>query len=46
MSLHPRDGWPWMIIDPVAQIVVLSDLHRRGLLTDEEFVRQKDKVLP
>jgi hypothetical protein len=31
--------------DTVAQLTQLADLHRQGLLTDEEFAEQKGKLL-
>jgi hypothetical protein len=34
-----------LVVDPVEQIKELADLRDRGLLSPEEFERQKDKVL-
>jgi hypothetical protein len=31
--------------DPIAQLKELAELHRQGILTDEEFAAQKAKVL-
>jgi hypothetical protein len=33
------------VADPIKQIEALADLRDRGLLTPEEFERQKAKVL-
>jgi len=38
-------GWGLLVVDPVRQLAELADLHRRGLLTPEEYQQQKDKVL-
>jgi len=51
LLIRPPDcgegGPDWMswIVDPVRQIEALDDLFRRGLLTAEDFERQKLKVL-
>lgn len=37
--------WADLVIDPIEQIEELADLRHRGLLTAEEFERQKAKVL-
>jgi Short C-terminal domain len=37
-------GWAAALVDPVEQLEELADLRRRGLLTPEEFERQKLKV--
>jgi hypothetical protein len=37
--------WAKWIVDPVRQIEALDDLLRRGLLSAEDFERQKAKVL-
>jgi putative oligomerization/nucleic acid binding protein len=37
-------GWADLVIDPIEQIEELADLRHRGLLTAEEFERQKAKV--
>ncbi len=34
-----------LVVDPVNQLAELADLHRRGLLSSEEFQEQKNKVL-
>jgi hypothetical protein len=31
--------------DPIAQLKELGELHRQGVLTDEEFAAQKAKLL-
>jgi hypothetical protein len=43
---HDADHW-WqaLVVDPVTQLEALVELRRRGLLTVEEFNRQKAKVL-
>jgi len=33
-----------LIVDPIEQLEELADLRRRGLLTSEEFERQKTRV--
>jgi hypothetical protein len=33
------------MVDPIEQLEELGRLHRRGLLTAEEYERQKDRVL-
>ncbi|MGH9230759.1 MAG: SHOCT domain-containing protein [Acidimicrobiales bacterium] len=33
-----------LIVDPIEQLEEMADLRRRGLLTTEEFERQKDRV--
>jgi Short C-terminal domain len=38
-------GWAMLVVDPVNQLAELADLHRRGLLSSEEFQEQKSKVL-
>jgi hypothetical protein len=45
-SVDADQGWLAMIVDPIDQIEALSELRQRGLLTEEEFNRQKDKLLP
>jgi len=32
------------IVDPIQQLEELADLRRRGLLTTEEFERQKTRI--
>ena len=39
------DAWAAMLLDQPAQLEQLADLLSRGLLTREEFDRQKAKVL-
>ena len=42
------DGPDWAkqsVVDPVRQIEALDELRRRGLLSAEDFERQKAKVL-
>ena len=34
-----------LVVDPVEQLSVLADLHVRGLLSQDEFERQKAKVI-
>jgi Short C-terminal domain len=38
---HLPRGWAEAVVDPVDQIEELADLRRRGLLTPEEFEREK-----
>ena len=38
-------GWASLVIDPVSQIRELADLHRRGLVSREEYEQQKCKIL-
>ena len=39
------DAWTTMLVDQTAQLEQLADLLERGLLTRDEFDRQKAKVL-
>jgi hypothetical protein len=39
-----KDRWTALLIDPVAQVTELADLVARGLVTPEEFERQRRKV--
>jgi hypothetical protein len=39
-----EDGWPSVFLDPVAQLEGLADLWARGLLSREEFERQKARL--
>jgi hypothetical protein len=41
----PPERWTPLVVDPVDQLEELAGLLARGLLTEEEFVRQKRKVL-
>jgi Short C-terminal domain len=38
-------GWALLVIDPVRQLRELADLHRRGLVSGEEYQQQKCKIL-
>jgi hypothetical protein len=38
-------GWATLVVDPVGQIEELADLLGRRLLSSEEFLRQRAKVL-
>lgn len=40
-----QHAWADLVIDPIEQIEELADLRHRGLLTAEEFERQKAKVI-
>ena len=40
-----EDGWMALVVDPVEQLNALADLHVRGLLSPDEFDRQKAKVI-
>jgi Short C-terminal domain len=40
-----EDAWKSFVVDPVEQLRALADLHVRGLLSAEEFERQKAKVI-
>ncbi|WP_116948964.1 SHOCT domain-containing protein [Jiangella endophytica] len=35
-----------LVVDPVEQLKALDDLVARGLLSPEEFERQKGRILP
>jgi hypothetical protein len=37
-------GMAAFIVDPIQQLEELADLRRRGLLTTEEFERQKTRI--
>jgi hypothetical protein len=37
-------GWTASFIDPIEQLEALADLWSRGLLSREEFERQKEKI--
>jgi Short C-terminal domain len=39
------ESWVTVLVDQAAQLEMLADLLGRGLLTQEEFERQKSKVL-
>ena len=38
-------GWAAWLVNPVDQLKELGDLYARGLLSDEQFDRQKAKVI-
>ena len=38
-------GWGTLVVDPIEQLEELARLRRRGLLTPDEYERQKDRVL-
>ena len=40
-----EDAWMAFVVDPVEQLSALADLHVRGLLSPDEFERQKAKVI-
>jgi putative oligomerization/nucleic acid binding protein len=40
-----ESGWAALIVDPVSQLAELAQLFTRGLLSSEEFERQKAKVV-
>jgi hypothetical protein len=40
-----EDSWTALVVDPVEQLSALADLHARGLLSPDEFERQKAKVI-
>jgi Short C-terminal domain len=40
-----QPGWALLVIDPVSQLEELADLHRKGLLSRDEYQQQKSKVL-
>jgi hypothetical protein len=44
-SLTSERGWSALIVDPAEQLEVLADLLGRGLLSPEEYKRQKAKVI-
>jgi hypothetical protein len=44
-STEDETGWADMIIDPVEQLKMLAQLHADGALSDEEFARQKAKIV-
>jgi hypothetical protein len=39
------DSWMAFVIDPVEQVRALADLRSRGLLSREEYERQKAKIV-
>jgi hypothetical protein len=43
-GLTVEDRWAALLIDPVAQLEELSDLVDRGLVSPEEFQRQRTKI--
>jgi hypothetical protein len=44
-SSDPDRSWVALVVDPVRQLDELAELHRRGVLTADEFDHQKAKVL-
>ncbi len=38
-------GWASLYVDPIEQLHELADLSARGVLSPDEFERQKSKVL-
>ena len=44
-SLTYERGWSTLTVDPAEQLEVLADLLGRGLLSPEEYQRQKAKVI-
>jgi hypothetical protein len=36
--------WATQVVDPIEQVEKLGDLRGRGLLTDEQYERQMEKV--
>jgi putative oligomerization/nucleic acid binding protein len=39
------DRWADLLVNPVDQLLALDDLLARGLLSTDEFERQKAKIL-
>jgi hypothetical protein len=39
-----EDRWAALLIDPVAQVTELADLVARGLVSPEDFERQRGKI--
>jgi hypothetical protein len=39
-----EDRWTALLIDPVAQVTELADLVARGLVSPEDFERQRGKI--
>jgi hypothetical protein len=44
-SLTYERGWATLIVDRAEQLEVLADLFSRGLLSPDEYERQKAKVI-
>jgi Short C-terminal domain len=38
-------GWAGLFVDPIEQLEALADLRSRDVLSQEEFDRQKAKIL-
>ncbi len=38
-------GWDKLLVDPVEQLKTLAELRRTGVLSEEEFARQKEKIV-
>jgi hypothetical protein len=43
-AARAEDPWAAMLIDPVAQLAELAELVARGLVSPEDFERQRRKV--
>jgi hypothetical protein len=43
-ELTVEERWTALLVDPVAQMIELADLVARGLVSPEEFKRQRAKV--
>ena len=41
---HLDDRWADLLIDPAAQVAELADLVERGLVSPEQFERQRRKI--
>ena len=41
---HVATPWPHPLVDPVKQLEALAELLDKGLLSRDEFERQKQKV--
>jgi hypothetical protein len=39
------DGWMAFVVDPIEQLHTLADLRKQGLLSAEEYERQKSKII-
>jgi Short C-terminal domain len=39
------DSWVGLVVDPTDQLEALADLLARGLLSSDEFDREKAKIL-
>jgi hypothetical protein len=45
VSRSTDGGWAQLVVDPVEQLRELADLCERGLLSPEEYERQRAKIL-